>query len=476
MGELTKRVAQNAAYQIAGKVLSVFLGALAFSFMARYLGQDGFGDYTTITTFAVFFSTMADMGFYFIAVREISKPTENENVIFSNAFTLRLIASIFFVLLAPIVGLFFDYSLAVKIGILVAGFSTLFVSINQILVAIFQKHLRTDQVAMTEVVSRIAFVGMIAALIHFQAGIMAFVWAMGLSSLLNFVLLYASSRKFLRFHLTFDRVIWRNILKHAWPIGIVIIVNLFYFRFNVVLLSLMKPSSDVGIFGAAYKIIEILAALPAIFVGLVIPILSRYLVESQEKFRDVFRRSFDVLILVAVPIAVGTQFVAHWVIDLVGGEEFASSARVLQILIIAVLAMFLSSLATNTVIVLNRQRTMIGVSIAAALLSIAMNLVLIPRFSYIGTAWTTVATEMLIAILTFFIVFRAMKLRPRFSVLWKVLLAGALMGGVLWVLGSDSAILNILVGGVVYAGVVFGLRAFRIQDVQSIVQFSRRSK
>jgi len=474
MGELTKKVAQNALYQTGGKALSVLLGAISFSFMARFLGESGYGDYTTITTFAIFFSTMADMGFYLIAIREISKPKADDKKIFGNAFTMRLIASLFFVLLAPAVSLLFDYPQHVKLGILVAGIGTFFISINQMLVAIFQKQLRTDQVALAEVVSRALFLGLVIGLTYMDYGVLAFVWALGISSFVNFALLYLSSRRFLKFRLRFEKNRWKRIISVAWPIGIVIIVNLFYFRFNVILLSIYQPAQDVGIFGAAYKIIEILIALPAIFVGLIIPILSRYLVENKKKFRDVFERSFNALILVAVPIAVGTQFIADSIIRIVGGDGFQDSVRVLQILIIAVLAMFLSSLAINTVIVINKQRSMIWVSVVAATASIILNVTLIPIYTYIGTAITAVLIEFGISIMAFLIVFRAMKLRPKFTIPLKAVFAGCIMGLTLWLMGLENDYLNMLIGATVYMVVIIVMKAFSFSDVKDLVRISRK--
>lgn len=475
MPTLTQSIAKNAVFQMTGKILSVVLGAAAFGFMARYLGKSGFGEYTTITTFSVFFSTMADMGFYFIAVREISKPGAEAERLFGNAFTLRLLATVVFVSLSPIVAmLFFHYSPMIQLGIVIAGFSTFFVSINQILVAIFQKHLRTGRVAVAEVVGRVLFLAMIFFLIRWNMGIMAFLWALGISSLVNFLILYVSSRKFLKFRPQFNWAVSKRILLESWPIGLVTIMNLFYYRFDAIQLSVMKPAEDVGIYGAAYKIIDILIALPAIFVGLVVPILSRYYTENREKFNEVFRQSFNVLFLVSVPIAIGTQFVASWIIVLVGGPKFADSAPVLQILIIAVLGMFISTLATNTIVVINKQRSIIWTSLYAALSSIILNFILIPHLTYIGASLTTVITEFSIAVMTYTIVYRSIRLRPELIVPLKAILAGAVMWITLYFLASDSPLLNVLVGGVVYVGMIFVLRAIRIHEVKKLIKISEQ--
>ncbi len=474
---LTRRVAHNAFLQTVGKGFSVILGALAFSLIARHLGPSRFGDYTTITSFGTFFSTMADMGFYYIAVREISKPGTDGEKVFSNAFTLRLIVSLVFVLLAPLAAyLFFDYSPLVKLGILVVGLSNLATMLIQILTAIFQYRLKTGQVALMEVVAQVLFVGFAVYLISTGADVMPFIWITSICTVINFVLLYAVSRKLFPFRLDFDWTVWKEILRDAWPMGVITIINLFYFRFNIVILSVLKPSTDVGIFGAAYKILETLIAVPTIFVGLVIPILSRYFVSDREKFDRAFKKSFDALIIIAIPFAVGTQFIAGWVMNIVtGGEGFEGSAQVLQILMVAILAMFLAGLAINTVVVINKQKSLIGISIFAAAVSVALNLLLIPRFSYIGTSYATVATEFFISFLTYVLVYRAAKLRPRFVVALKALVGGAAMALVLYFIHTENVIVNVVVGGAVYVVVLFITRALSLKDIRSFLNLRKKN-
>ncbi len=471
---LTRRVAHNAFLQTLGKGFSVILGALAFSLMARYLGASRFGDYTTITSFATFFSTMADMGFYYIAVREIAKPGTDGEKIFSNAFTLRLIVSLIFVLLAPLVAyLFFNYSPLVKLGILVVGLSNLATMLIQVLTAIFQYKLRTGLVALMEVIAQVLFVALSAYFIFTKADILPFIWVTSFATVVNFVLLYWVSRKLFRFHLAFDMSAWKEILRDAWPMGLITIINLFYFRFNIVILSTLKPASDVGIFGAPYKILETLLAVPTIFVGLVIPILSRYFVSDREKFDRAFKKAFDALMIIAVPFAIGTQFISKWIMNLVTGEGYEGSAYVLQILMIAIVAMFLASLSINTIFVINKQKSMIGISIFAAFVSVGLNYALVPRLSYIGTSLAVVITEVLIIILTLSLLYKKIQLRPNFTVALKSLLAGAVMGGVLYLIHTQNVVVNITVGAVVYSVILLATRALKIQDIQSFLRLRK---
>ena len=135
-----QKIAANTIIQILGKALTTIIGLVTIGLLLRYLGQTGYGEYTTILVFVGIFSTLTDLGLYIIHVREISK-VENYSRITSSILTLRLLAGLIILSLAPILAwLFFPYSASVKLGILVAAISFFFISLYQILFFLFQKN------------------------------------------------------------------------------------------------------------------------------------------------------------------------------------------------------------------------------------------------------------------------------------------------------------------------------------------------
>ncbi len=104
---LTARIARNTFVQIIGKVVSVVVAAVSIGLVTRYLGQAGYGQYTTALAFVEFFGVLADLGLYIIALKKISEIGTDAEKFFNNIFTLRLISAIVFVGLAPLAVLFF---------------------------------------------------------------------------------------------------------------------------------------------------------------------------------------------------------------------------------------------------------------------------------------------------------------------------------------------------------------------------------
>ena len=138
---LTRKIASNTIIQFVGKAISVFLGVITIAIMARYLGKIGFGQYSTIMAYLQFFAILVDMGLSLTVVRLISDPNYEQQKIFNNVITLRLVSAIIFLGLAPLIVIFFPYDNLVKLGVAITTLSFLFTSLSQIFIGLYQKEL-----------------------------------------------------------------------------------------------------------------------------------------------------------------------------------------------------------------------------------------------------------------------------------------------------------------------------------------------
>ena len=271
---LLTKVAYNTIMQIISKVITALLGLAVVTIMTRYLGRTGFGQYTTIITFLSFFGIFSDLGLTLTTAQMISQPGADQNKILSNLFTLRLVSAVIFLGLAPLTVLFFPYDYIIKIGVLITSLSFLFASLNQILIGLFQKNLRMDKVSIAEIANRIFLLTGVAIAIRLDWGLWGILIMVIISSLINFLLLYLFSFRFARIKLDFDRLLWKKILKISWPLALTIIFNLIYLKADTLILSLIKTQAEVGLYGASYRVIDVLIIFPFMFSGLLLPILA----------------------------------------------------------------------------------------------------------------------------------------------------------------------------------------------------------
>lgn len=426
---LSAKIAYNTVIQFLGKIISTILGLIALAMMAHYLGITGFGEYTTIINYVSFFAIIADFGLTLITVQLISQPQADENKILNNLFGLRLISISALLLLAPLIAIFLPYSTAVKTGILIAILSFLFPALNQILIGLFQKKLRMDKAVIAETLSRLFLVAGIYLSFKLNWGLNGVLWVTVVSAGINFLSAYILATKFALIKPAFDWRFYKTVILKSWPLALTIVLNLLYLKTDTLILSLVKSADDVGLYGAAYRIIEVLTTLPFMFAGIILPILTlSWFEQKKDYFALVLQKSFDLMAIFSIPIVVGVLVLAKPIIVLVAGPDFIVSSLILKILIFAVVAIFLGCMFAHAVIAIEKQKKMIGFYLFVSLSSIILYLLVIPKFSYLGAAAITIYSEALIALFSAYIVWKYTKFIPKFKIATKTIIASLIMG------------------------------------------------
>lgn len=472
---LTKRVARNTLIQIAGKVVSTLLGLFSIVLITRYLGRNGFGEYTTIITFLTFFAVAADFGLTLVTAQMISGKQAAEEKIINNLFGLRLVSALAFIILAPLTIIFFPYPGAIKVGVMIAAASFLFPALNQVIIGLFQRKLSMGHDAIAEAVSRIALIAGIMIVWRWDRGLNGILWATVVAAAVNFAYHYLAARKFLTIRPEFDREIWQDIFRRSWPLAVTIVLNLIYLRADTLLLSLYHDAGEVGLYGATYRIIDVLTSFPFMFAGLILPILTASWLEgNKEYFRHVLQKSFDFMAIGAIPLIIGAQFLSGPIMRYTGGPDFAAAGPILQILMFAVAAIFLGTIFSHAIISIDKQKKMIGFYALTSASALGAYLLVIPRWSYFGAALVTIYSEVMIAAFSVYCVYRYSRFLPRLAVGAKSLISGLVMGAFLYFSqpishGSLAGLLTVfLAAGAVYCLVLLLIGGVRRSDLDRL--------
>ncbi len=450
--QLSSKIAYNTIIQFVGKIISTILGLIALAMMARYLGQSGFGNYTTIINFVSFFAIIADLGLTLVTVQMISRSNIDEKKVLENLFGLRLVSIVIILTCAPLVAIFIPYGATIKTGILIATSSFLFPALSQIIIGLLQKKLRMDKAVIAETLGRIILVVGTYFSITNNYGLNGILWATVVSAAVNFLIGYLLATKYYLIKPAFDFSLWREVIQKSWPLAITIVLNLLYLKTDTLILSLIKSSGEVGLYGAAYRIIDVLTALPYMFAGIILPILTLSWFEAKkEYFAAVLQKSFDLMAIFSIPIIAGTLVLAKPLIVLVAGNEFADSGLILKILVFALAAIFLGCMFSHAVIAIDKQKEMIRYYIFVSLSAIVFYLIFIPKFSYFGAAAITIYSEVMIAFFSAYVVWRHTRFVPKFQIVIKAVIASLIMWGGLYFIPNSLyySWLGIIVGGVV---------------------------
>ena len=293
---------------------------------------------------------------------------------------------------------------------------------------------------------------------------------------MQFFIVCLCVRRQIPFRLSLRKESLARTLKESWPMAVSAILVLVYFKGDTLLLSLLRTPHEVGVYGVAYKILENIIFFPIMFVGLVMPLLSKYFTADAGMFRAVFQKTFDFLTMIVVPLAVGGIYLSPAIVRILAGGGFEEAAAPLRILFIAIVFIFFGALFGSTIIAIQKQKEVMWVYGGAAALNIAANLYLISRYSYVGAAVTTAATEFVVSSCMLFIIYRATRHLPRVSALAKACGAATVMAGALYASPSQSFVFLMVFGALVYAGALYALQGITKEDLRLLRQITRPSR
>ncbi len=457
-----KSLTFNVGITTLARIITGLVGLWVIRILTTALGPTGYGYYNTIIAYLFLFSSLADGGLQAIFLREISKNPSDEEKLASNVFTLRLFLSVVFVIVANVIAFFLGYPALVRWGIFIASFSSVGVSLAQVLQPIFQKRMALSALAFSDIVSRAVQVVLLLTLMKIGVGLLFFVIVMAISELVRFGVVFVASYRFYPIRFSINLATWKNILKSAFPVAISLIFILIYFKLDTIILSIMKSGYEVGIYSISYKILELLLFLPATYVGLITPILAR--TAYRRSFITNFQNGFDIISIFALPCGAILAILSPQIILFIAGATFLPAAGVLAVLSLAIVVIFYSTLYSQSIIALNLQRKTMIIYFLALLLNVALNIIFIPKYSYYAAAWATVATEIFVNAGIGFYIFKAMKFKPVLTRFYKAIFATLCMGALIYWTRS-SLILSISLAPI-YFLVLFLVGGFNRQELR----------
>lgn len=165
------------------------------------------------------------------------------------------------------------------------------------------------------------------------------------------------------------------------------------------------------------------------------------------------------------------------IILLIYGPEYIDSAPTLSILIWTVCLLFVASPGNILLQSAHKEVTVTKIYAIAAVFNIILNFILIPRFSYIGAAMTTVISDILIVIIQKYVIHK-IGYKPNKKLYYdliKIITGAGILGIALHYLNLNMLV-AIPTGIIIYFGVVYLLRVFDDDDMYIIKEILGKNK
>ncbi len=471
---LANNIAKNTTIQLIGKVASTLLGLAAVALMTRQLGVERFGWYITVTGFLQFIGIVSDFGFTVTTANMLSEPPFEKSKLLNTLFTWRLVTALFFQGLSPLLILFFPYPSEVKIGVAIAAVSFFAIALNQIFIGYYQAKLELAIPTIGELVGRVALVLGIAFISFTSGGFFAIMSVITLAALINTGYLWYKNRS-VRLQITPE--ISRALFHKMWPTGLAIICNAFYLQGDRVILPLYVSQVEVGLYGAAYRVVEVIIQTAAMIMGIMLPLVtfawSRNLAAD---FKKHSQTSFNLVALFLLPMTAGTFVLSQPIMRFIAGKDFSSAGNLLRWLSISAIGVCFGQVFGHLMLALNRQRQAFWVYLSDAVFSVFGYFIFIPRFGLRGAIGVTIFSEFYAGLLLALLTIYYSRVSLRIAAFLKILLASLLMGIILYWLQPLNIAVSVIVGVLIYGALVLIFKIISPELIREALTFKKLPK
>ncbi len=459
---VTRSLAKNSLAPIA---LNLFNKLIDFGFAAFYLrllGPAGSGSFQTAIVTAGIFDIVANFGLDILLIRDVASDRDKAPNYLLNTTVLRLGAGA--VAALPVIAIIATTNLLDQTNALTRPeiLATALIMIGMVfsgmskgVTGLFYVHEEAEVPnAMTTVTTilKVGF-GVMVLLLGFGFVGLAAVSILTNVITLSLLLAIALRRYTLRGPWRLDWQLQRRMLRAGFPLMLIHLLQTVFISIDSYLLRVLLDNGQTvaGWYSSAYKWFNALQIVPSFFTLALFPIISRRIGESLDAARQMYAMSLKLMLLLALPVAAVTHYLAVPLVQIVAGAEFLPAGAIaLQIVIWSIPLGWLNSVTNYVLISLGLESKQPRAFTVAVLFNIITNFIFIPRYSYVAAGVTTILSELVLLVLFDYYLRQKMAGIRWVGLLGRPFLLTALMFGGMWLGGQVHLVVGLLIGAVIY--------------------------
>lgn len=457
---------KNMSWLLISQIVVSVFGFVWTILLARYLGVDNYGILGFAVSITGILGVIDDLGISTYTVRHISTDYESAPKYLGNTIPLKVIFGGIKLILTFIILVLLNVNQFTIFITLLFSIESIFISYANTLYGTFQAFEKGKYQGICNILMNTITLIFILISIFADLGLEGVTFAYILANLINLIYAYyVLNKHILKPKYEFDWDFCKKVTLLSIPFAVTGILYSIYYSIDIVMLTNMVGDYATGIYNATYKLISVLNLFYSVYTAVIFPVMSRLFKNDKKLLIISYEKSIKYLMLIIIPIAIGTMFYSLDIIQLIYGHKYDQAASVLSILIWTVCLLFISGASNTLLNASHREVTVTKIYAIAAVFNVVLNFIMIPHFSYNGAAITTVLSDVLIVVLQTYVIYK-LGHRPSknlYSELIKIIIGSAVLGIALYFLNLNMWI-AIPVGIIIYFAAITLLKFFDDDD------------
>jgi len=465
-------IAKNTSYLTLALIGQKIISFTYFTILANNLAPEQLGKYYLAISLTTIFAIFIDIGLINVLTREVAKRPFESNKLLANVLSLKIPLSILTVGAVILTTYLLGYETLTKHLVYISSISMILDSFTTTFFAVSRGHHNLLYESIASILFQLIVMGFGLRALYSGFGLLYIMLALAVASMFNFIYSFLILRYKIgvKINLQYDKKFFWTLIKLALPFAGYAIFQRLYIYLDSILLSILASEMYVGIYQIPFKIIFALQFLPLAFVASLYPALSHYWLHNQKQLLVSFKRALNYLIIISVPIIFGIIVLADKIVMLFG-SAYNQAILPLQIIIIALLFIFLNYPIGSLLNACDRQKKNTFNMGLTVVLSVFLNLILIPMYQAVGAAITVLVSNMFMFFLGLYYSSQIMdlKLKSNFIVFLKTLVSAVIMATLVYILKDYfHIIILVLIAILIYFIFIFVFKAIKKEDVLSI--------
>ncbi len=479
MSSAGKTIVRNATALMTSQIITWGFAIVLTIFLSRYLGASGIGKIHLANSIWAIMVIFASFGMDTLLTKEIARNPDKLNELFGTGIVIRVILYLIGIVLVGLYTYSADYPADTVSIIAIIGVASFFAMIGMASSAALRGIERMEFISISNVVSKLFLTVMTIAMIVLQLDIMVIATvSVGSTAIYMFIQLYYLRRIYpLQFKVHLDKVGW--MMGSSIPYLVTTLFRTIYVQIDIIVISLLVNESVIGWYSAADRLFATFLFVPSILMTAVFPALSRMHHNKSAQLYPLMRKSFNLLLLVSIPLGFGLVVVSNSLVVLLYGEEFANSGPILAMFGIVLILTYQNTMLGKFLVSTDRQKPWTIVVIIATLATIPLDLILVPWFhsnfgnGALGGTTAFIITELIMMSGALYLLPRGALGKENFWMAVRTIFAGLLMLSVTWWFRNMFIIVPVVIGAAVYIGLVFLFHLIPQEDWQTIKTFGK---
>lgn len=191
-----------------------------------------------------------------------------------------------------------------------------------------------------------------------------------------------------------------EVLSHSWAFGLASVFAFIYLQSDIIMIKYIVGDKQAGYYNIGFVILTAILIFPTVFYQkFLMPKVHRWANLDREQFYITYKKGNLAMLVSGGIIMIFIWFLSDFFVPFLFGSEYTNSITIVNILAITLPIYFTAYSVGTTLVTQEHMKTKVKLMGSVAVANIVLNLILIPKYQATGAAIATIISNLLLLVL-----------------------------------------------------------------------------